>query len=107
MTSVPPGVLELNVHYTTVRDWVKEYKKKKDEAFPGSGHSSASDAQIMKVLKENADLKEVPKSLDKQGGITLSDRPPSLKKNRNILESECLKFDRHFGAILALSAIAI
>jgi transposase len=56
---------ELNVHYTTVRDWVREYRKKKDEAFPGSGHRSASDAEMMKILKENADLKEENEFLKK------------------------------------------
>jgi transposase len=56
---------ELEVHYTTVRDWVREYKKKKDGAFPGSGHRSASDAETMKILKENADLKEENEFLKK------------------------------------------
>jgi len=56
---------ELDVHYTTVRDWVREYRKKKDEAFPGSGHRSASDAELMKLLKENADLKEENEFLKK------------------------------------------
>ena len=56
---------ELDVHYTTVRDWVREYRKKKDEAFPGSGHRSASDADLMKLLKENADLKEENEFLKK------------------------------------------
>jgi transposase len=56
---------ELDVHYTTVRDWVREYRKKKNEAFPGSGHRSASDAEMMKLLKENADLKEENEFLKK------------------------------------------
>ena len=49
---------ELDVHYTTVRDWVRQYRKKKEESFPGSGHRSASDAELMRILKENADLKD-------------------------------------------------
>jgi transposase len=56
---------ELDVHYTTVRDWVRQYRKKKDEAFPGSGKRSASDADLMKLLKENADLKEENEFLKK------------------------------------------
>ncbi len=56
---------ELNVHYTTVRDWVRQYRKKKDEAFPGSGKRSASDAEMIRILKENADLKEENEFLKK------------------------------------------
>ncbi len=48
---------DLGVHYTTVRDWVRQYKEKKDESFPGSGQQSASDAEMRRLLKENADLK--------------------------------------------------
>lgn len=56
---------ELEVHYTTVRDWVRQYRKKKEESFPGSGHRSASDAEMMRLLKENADLKEENEFLKK------------------------------------------
>jgi len=56
---------ELGVHYTTVRDWVRQYRKKKDESFPGSGNRSASDAEMIRILKENADLKEENEFLKK------------------------------------------
>jgi transposase len=56
---------ELEVHYTTVRDWVRQYRKKKEESFPGTGHRSASDAEMMRLLKENADLKEENEFLKK------------------------------------------
>ncbi len=56
---------DLQVYYTTVRDWVRQYKKKKDESFPGSGNRSASDAEMMRILKENADLKEENEFLKK------------------------------------------
>jgi transposase len=56
---------ELDVHYTTVRDWVRQYRKKKDEAFPGSGKRSPSDAEMIRILKENADLKEENEFLKK------------------------------------------
>jgi len=48
---------DLDVHYTTVRDWVRQYRVKKGESFPGSGHQSATDAELRRLLKENADLK--------------------------------------------------
>lgn len=56
---------ELGVHYTTVRDWVRQYRKKKDESFPGSGNRSASDGEMIRILKENADLKEENEFLKK------------------------------------------
>lgn len=56
---------QLGVHYTTVRDWLRQYRKKKDESFPGTGHRSPSDAEWMKLLKENADLKEENEFLKK------------------------------------------
>ena len=56
---------QLGVHYTTVRDWVRQYRQKKDESFPGTGHRSPSDAEWMKLLKENADLKEENEFLKK------------------------------------------
>ena len=56
---------QLEVHYTTIRDWVRQYRQKKDESFPGSGHRSPSDTEWMKLLKENADLKEENEFLKK------------------------------------------
>ena len=56
---------ELGVHYTTVRDWVRQYRKKKEESFPGTGNRSASDAEMIRILKENADLKEENEFLKK------------------------------------------
>ena len=56
---------DLEVHYTTVRDWVRQYRKKKEEAFPGSGNKSESDAEMMRLLKENVDLKEENEFLKK------------------------------------------
>lgn len=56
---------QLGVHYTTVRDWLRQYRQKKDESFPGSGHRSPSEAELMKLLKENADLKEENEFLKK------------------------------------------
>jgi transposase len=56
---------ELEVHYTTVRDWVRSYREKKGEAFPGSGKRSESDEKLMKVMRENAELKEENEFLKK------------------------------------------
>jgi transposase len=49
---------ELELHYTTVRDWVRQYKKDGNNAFPGSGNLKEEDAEIRKLRKELFDLKE-------------------------------------------------
>jgi transposase len=56
---------DLGVHYTTVRDWVRQYRRKKEESFPGTRHKSASDAEMIRILKENMDLKEENEFLKK------------------------------------------
>jgi len=49
---------ELELHYTTVRDWVRQYKKDGQNAFPGKGHLKPDDEEIRRLRKELADLKE-------------------------------------------------
>ena len=49
---------ELELHYTTVRDWVRQYKKDGNSAFPGSGNLKDEDAEIRRLRKELLDLKE-------------------------------------------------
>ena len=49
---------ELELHYTTVRDWIRQYKKNGKNAFPGEGHLKPDDEEIRKLRKELADLKE-------------------------------------------------
>jgi transposase len=49
---------ELELHYTTVRDWIRQYKKNGKNAFPGKGHLKPDDEEIRKLRKELADLKE-------------------------------------------------
>jgi transposase len=56
---------DLGVHYTSVRDWVRQYRNKKEESFPGSGNQSASDAEYKKILDENARLKRENEFLKK------------------------------------------
>lgn len=56
---------ELDVHYTTVRDWVKFYKRDGESAFPGSGHLKAEDDEVRKLRKQLADVKEENEILKK------------------------------------------
>lgn len=78
-TSIRLMAVELGVHYTTVRDWVREYRKKKEEAFTGSGHRSATDAEIMRIIKENADLKEENEFLKKAAAFFARSQKTSIK----------------------------
>ncbi len=64
-TTISKMAEELNVHYTTVRDWVGYYKKDGSNAFPGSGNLKPEDDEIRKLRRELADLKEKNEILKK------------------------------------------
>ena len=64
-TTVSKMAEELSVHYTTVRDWVRYYKKDGSNAFPGSGNLKPEDDEIRKLRRELADLKEENEILKK------------------------------------------
>jgi transposase len=49
---------EIGVHYTTVKEWVKNYKKDGNNAFPGSGNLKPEDEELRRLRREIADLKE-------------------------------------------------
>lgn len=57
-TTITEMAQELELHYTTVRDWVRQHKKDGPNAFPGKGHLKPDDEEYRKLLKELADLKE-------------------------------------------------
>jgi transposase len=56
---------ELGVHYTTLRDWVKNYQQDGVNAFPGSGNLKPDDDEIRKLRRELANLKEENEILKK------------------------------------------
>ena len=56
---------ELGVHHTTVRDWVKNFKRDGQNAFPGSGNLKPEDAEIRRLRRELFDLKEENEILKK------------------------------------------
>lgn len=58
---------EIGIHYTTISDWVKEYKANGSSAFPGSGDIRPEDEDIRRLRRENADLKEENEILKKAG----------------------------------------
>ena len=55
----------LNVHYTTVRDWVRTYKRDGSNSFPGSGKLKPEDEEMRRLHRELADLKEENEILKK------------------------------------------
>lgn len=56
---------ELDVHYSTVRDWVKSYQQDGSSSFPGSGNLKPEDEEIRKLRRQLADLKEENEILKK------------------------------------------
>jgi transposase len=56
---------ELGVHYTTIKEWVKNYKLDGENAFPGSGNLKPEDEEIRKLRRELANLKEENEILKK------------------------------------------
>jgi transposase len=64
-STVGDAAKELNVHYTTVRDRVRTYKRDGESAFPGSGNLKAEDDEMRKLRKQLADLKEENEILKK------------------------------------------
>lgn len=64
-TTVSKMAEELEVHYTTVRDWVRNYKRDGESAFPGSGNLKPEDEEVRKLRRQLADLKEENEILKK------------------------------------------
>lgn len=60
---------ELGIPMTTLSGWVKSYERDKTDAFPGKGHVKASDAEMMRLRKELAIVKEERDILKKALGI--------------------------------------
>lgn len=56
---------ELGIHYTTVRDWVRNYKRDGENAFPGSGNLKPEDEELRRLRRQVADLKEENEILKK------------------------------------------
>jgi len=57
-TTIGKMAEELDLHYTTVRNWVRVYKRDGQDAFPGKGHLKPEDEALRKLRKEIEDLKE-------------------------------------------------
>ncbi|MFC5405767.1 IS3 family transposase [Cohnella soli] len=68
-STIVESAKELDVHYTTVRDWVRYYKRDGANAFPGSGNLTPEEDEMRKLRKQLADLKEENEILKKAGGL--------------------------------------
>ena len=49
---------ELDVSANTLAKWVKEYQEDPEHSFPGLGRIKPADAELARVKKENARLRE-------------------------------------------------
>lgn len=57
------------VPYDTVAGWAREYRKHKEDAFPGKGKLHSEDEELRRLKKENEDLKEENAILKKAAAI--------------------------------------
>ena len=60
---------ELGIHINTLYKWSGQYKKHKENAFPGSGHLRPEDAEIRRLKKMVFDLEEENAILKKATAI--------------------------------------
>lgn len=49
---------DLGISENTLHNWKKAYLKNKEQSFPGKGYQTSEEAEITKLKKENALLKE-------------------------------------------------
>ncbi len=60
---------ELGIPNATLAGWVQSYKADKEEAFPGKGYLKASDAEVARLIRELAIVREERDILKKALGI--------------------------------------
>lgn len=60
---------ELGIHEATLYEWINQYKKHKEHAFPGSGNLRPEDEEIRRLKKMIADLQEENDILKKATAI--------------------------------------
>ena len=56
--SVARVASELGINENTLHGWLKRYREKSVDPFPGSGKLSSDDAQMRKLERENRELLE-------------------------------------------------
>lgn len=49
---------ELGIHENQLYRWKKKFLAEGSEAFPGTGHQTAEQAELHRLRRENADLRE-------------------------------------------------
>lgn len=65
---------ELGIHENTLYRWVSQYKKDKEDAFPGSGKLKPEDKEIRWLKRRIADLEEENAILKKAAAIFINPR---------------------------------
>jgi len=60
---------ELGIHENTLYKWIGQYRKHKENAFPGSGKLRPEDEEIKRLKKMIADLQEENAILKKAAAI--------------------------------------
>jgi len=65
----PAVAKELDIHENTLYKWIGQYKKHKEQAFPGSGKLMPEDEETRRLKKMIADLQEENAILKKATAI--------------------------------------
>ena len=60
---------ELGIHENTLYKWIGQYKKHKEDAFPGSGNLRPEDDEVRRLKKMITDLQEENAILKKATAI--------------------------------------
>lgn len=72
--SIPSVARDIGIHDNTMYKWVNEYKKHKENAFPGSGNLRPEDEELRNLRKRVADLEMENEILKKVTAIFAKDR---------------------------------
>lgn len=72
--SIPSIAIDIGIHDNTMYNWVNEYKKHKENSFPGSGNLRPEDEELRNLRKRVADLEMENKILKKVTAIFAKNR---------------------------------
>lgn len=72
--SIPSVARDIGIHDNTMHKWVNEYKKHKENSFPGSGNLRPEDEELRNLRKRVADLEMENEILKKVTSIFAKDR---------------------------------
>jgi len=78
---------EAGIPETTLRKWLQRYRENQETPFVGSGHILPENEEMVRLRRENRDLREEVEILKKAAGVTTSayyawDKRPETKRSK-------------------------